>query len=86
MKRYASIRQNLLQRLKLLVHFASGAILVATVFGAFRASDDLAREVIKEAGLTIAHDVERYFQDVERLWRWRGSTCRAERRPTGGTA
>ena len=57
MKRYASIRQNLLWRLTLLVLFTSGAILVATVFGAFRASDDLTREVIGEAGLGVSQEV-----------------------------
>ena len=64
-----SIRQSLLLGLSLLVLLTSGAILVLSVLGAFRASEALTREVVDEAAALVTTRVETYFQEVERSLR-----------------
>ncbi len=69
MKRQFNIRQSLLFGLTLLILFTSSTILISSVIGAFRTSQDLTREVIDEAGLLVGGEVERYFKEVERSLR-----------------
>ena len=52
--------------LTLMILLTSGAILIATILGAFRASKDLAKEVIEEVGYLVTYEVSNYFSEVER--------------------
>jgi adenylate cyclase len=61
-----TIRQSLLFSLTVLVLFTSGAVFLSAVIGAFRASEDLAKEVVAEAGLLVSNSVAVHFAEVER--------------------